>query len=140
MYSYRFSQTFMIFDVIFIAARMIKSSLFTAILQVVMRLAMTYIVLPDEHTPTLFTCVMFTAWSLAEVSRYLFYAFRDNKMLKYWRYKMFYISFSLGFIGEVKVLWDYYQRSRTVWRFLAFMSYFPGFFNQLFVVLRNSKK
>lgn len=86
-----------------------KGSLFAVFSQVFGRLYVAWMYLEPETDPRFFAIIAI-AWSVADVNRYLYYLFNQNKIAILLRYNLFIVLYPVGIFGEVNILSDYIKR------------------------------
>ncbi|RKO97055.1 hypothetical protein CXG81DRAFT_15914 [Caulochytrium protostelioides] len=130
-------QTGAALEIIHAMTGLVRAPLFTTIIQVFSRLAVTWGLLeltPVTQTSSAVTCVFF-AWSTVEVVRYAFYALNlmgiHQHAVTWCRYTLFYVLYPLGVASEMTLLYRGWQaRGETPvgYMYLAFLALWgPGF-------------
>lgn len=106
-------------DILFSALGLTKNSVLFSSLQIASRLIITFICL-SSNSSKISLCLVLIPWSIADITRSLYYLAKDNAIVGGMRYNFFLVLYPVGLLGEL----------------LAFNSLIPTYTN-LFYVIRS---
>ncbi|RWS12402.1 very-long-chain (3R)-3-hydroxyacyl-CoA dehydratase 1-like protein [Dinothrombium tinctorium] len=104
-------QTLQFFEIVNSALGLVKSPLFTTAMQIVARNMVVWLVLNQVHEShtSIGLPMLFVTWSLAEISRFAYYALNLiglNIYLVTWaRYTFFIFNYPIGSLGEIFIIY-----------------------------------
>lgn len=99
-------QLFQVFDIILILLGKSKGSLIGSIFQILGRNIVTLIFINPDSDKLKFATVAIL-WSIAQVNRYLYYLFKDNRLTGFLRYNAFLVLYPFGTFGEMMIINDF---------------------------------
>ena len=137
---YTVIQSVMLMDIVHALLNIVKGSPIATIMQISSRLFVVWWILPNQKQFSIFNYIMFTAWSLAEVIRYLYYSHKGSKMLQFLRYNAFLILYPMGVLtGEVPLIYRDYQARKHSFNLIVLAIYVFGFPYLFWYMLRQRK-
>lgn len=84
--------------------------------------------------------IMFLAWSVTEVVRYNYYAYKDSRIMKLLRYNLFLVLYPIGVIGgEIPLIYQHFTQTKKLIDLAALAVYVP-FFPYLYVYMIGQRK
>lgn len=102
-------QLFQLLDIVLILMGQSKGSLLGSIFQITGRLIVALIFVETATNPVRFA-LMVLCWSIAEVTRYLYYLFKSIPLIGLLRYHVFLVMYPLGAYAEMTLINDYIKR------------------------------
>jgi len=149
-------QSFAILEVVHVLLGLVRSPLGTTAMQVASRLTLVWGIVENfaETRTNPIYASMVTAWSIAEIIRYTFYALAllgyEPYIMQYIRYTAFWVNYPVGASSEaflmlstVPPLATLFSRSWTIkeyTRLVLFISWWPGLYIMMSHMARQRRK
>lgn len=136
----KWTQTLAVLEVLHVALGLLRSSLFTTVIQIASRLLLVWGVCDRYMAPRASVAypTMLFAWAVTEVCRYPYYIAALNRspapLLQWLRYNTFFVLYPLGAGSEAWCIWTALSEARresvSYYWFLCFVlaTYVPGWF------------
>ncbi|CAL6069605.1 Protein_tyrosine phosphatase-like protein [Hexamita inflata] len=122
-------QSVMVLDILHVILKLVKGQILSTTLQIFSRVYVAWVILPNQllhNNFNIWNVCMFTAWSLAEITRYGFYLRKNSSLIKWFRYSMFIVLYPLGvFAGEVPLIYQHYVQFKWVGELVLLIAYIP---------------
>jgi very-long-chain (3R)-3-hydroxyacyl-CoA dehydratase len=127
-------QSVMVLDILHVLLKLVPGNIVITVIQVASRLYVAWVLLPSQAAPLPWNYIMFTAWSLAEIIRYLYYNAQSHKTFTFLRYSAFIVLYPLGVLtGELPLIYEHFVNTKALGQkrawidLLIFVTYIPGF-------------
>lgn len=133
----------MLLDIVHAALGLVSTSILSTLLQVASRIFIVVLIIPFKNKNQQFCIhdsIMFLAWSVTEVVRYNYYAYKDSRIMKLLRYNLFLILYPVGVIGgEIPLIYQHFKQTKKLIDLAALAVYVP-FFPYLYVYMIGQRK
>ncbi|KAK9463625.1 tyrosine phosphatase-like protein [Lipomyces oligophaga] len=149
----RYVQTGAVLEIVHSAIGLVRSPIFTTVMQVFSRLLLTWGVtwlFPRSGAKTLAFSTMLICWSITEIIRYSFYASSlrgsPSKWLVWLRYNTFFVLYPAGVSSELLVIYasltDAKKLSPLYYYFLIVivLTYIPGFYTLFTHMMKQRRR